>query len=367
MSRGWFRTVACLAAATACAPAVPAPSGPGGGEIAEADRATTHAAAAIDESRCQQGDRRLTPFVINWDATRQAELSAATEDSLVVVKMSGCSLDLVPSCRVPGEYRFRETSGNEQRLYVSSQDDLYAKLPLSVAELGATIGRKQAVSLRYFVRGVRYATAPALYRSQLGPGCEQATHFLLNYATGAYELDVAKDGSRGASAAALGAAAGARHADSRRVLYRAGNFGGCTAGARCDAPVRLRLLPILPGEPPEALRAALARATSAPRAGAQVDMTEDERVKAIQASADSARPGFRACYKDQLGRKPAMSGTMKAVFHVAADGVVSNLDLVVHGDFDDAFIDCCREVLYGVRFPSAEASATIKIPVTFKP
>ncbi len=78
-------------------------------------------------------------------------------------------------------------------------------------------------------------------------------------------------------------------------------------------------------------------------------------------------PGFRACYKDQLGRKPAMSGTMKAEFHVAADGVVSNLDLVVHGDFDDAFIDCCREVLYGVRFPSAEASATIKIPVAFKP
>jgi hypothetical protein len=322
-------------------------------------------ALAIDDSRCQRGLGRLQPFVVTWDATAQAELAAHAQQSLAVVKMTGCSLELLPACKVPGEYRFRKTSGNQQSLEIESRDELYAKLPLSVAQLNASVGKDQSLRLSYFVRGIHYATAPTLYRSQLGAGCEGATHFVLNYAAGAFELDVARGAQQSGGAEVLGAGAGAQSENMRRAMYRGGSVASCSSGVECDAPVRLRLLPVIDGEPAAEVRTAAALAVTKPglaEAGASKRTPED-----IRATVRSAYPGFRACYNDLLGRGPKEVSEVAAHFSIEPDGVVSKLDLVVKGNADEAFVECFREVLYSARFTPASKLTTVVYPLKFSP
>ncbi|MBK8997069.1 MAG: AgmX/PglI C-terminal domain-containing protein [Myxococcales bacterium] len=359
-----FVGVALSAILWSCAPALP-PASSGGGEVENAERATSDAALAIDEARCRQGLGRLNPFVVTWDATARAELAAHAQQSLAVVKMSGCGLELLPACQVPGEYRFRATSGDLQSLDVQSRDELYAKLPLSVAQLTGRVGSDRALRLRYFVRGLYFATAPSLYRSQLRDGCEGATHLVLNYAAGAFELDVASGSARAAGVEALGAGAGARRQDERRAVFSGGKLGACSSSSECDAPVRLRLMPILGGDPPEDARHVAERATTKPalaEASAAARTRED-----IVETVRSAFPGFRACYEDLLGRAPTERRRVEAHFTIEPDGVVSKLDLVVTGGADASFTGCFREVLYNVRFAPAAKQATVVFPFEFSP
>ncbi len=153
---------------------------------------TASAATALDESKCAEGGVRQRPFVVNWDATDQAAFSAHIQDSLALVKAEGCKLELLPLCTIPGEYRLHETDGNLQSLTIGSEDQLYAELPLGFASLSGHLKQSGSLSLRYFVRGTKTATGARLYRSQLGDGCEGATHLVVNYAAGAYELASAR-------------------------------------------------------------------------------------------------------------------------------------------------------------------------------
>lgn len=117
---------------------------------------------AIDTSRCNEDSARLRPFAINWDPTEQAEFGRHMTASIVVVRIKGCSLELLEQCSVPGEYRFTETSGNLEELTLGSQEDVYAHLPLSVVSLSAQVAREGSLTMRYFVRGIGYATTPVV-------------------------------------------------------------------------------------------------------------------------------------------------------------------------------------------------------------
>lgn len=148
--------------------------------------------------------------------------------------------------------------------------------------------------MRYFVRGVGYATTPAVYRSNLGAGCAGATHFVLNYAAGAYELGATADLKAKAGVSGLGAGGGGSSSTAAKALYRGGDLSQCAhAGPSCGAPVRLRLVPIVEGAPTPADAPLAAIATSKPTAGgSDGPLTPVD----IEAALALAKPAMRTCY-----------------------------------------------------------------------
>lgn len=317
------------------------------------------ATAAIDPARCEKADQRLQPFVVSWDTTNQAEFAAQGQESLLVVKAQGCELELLPQCRVPGQYRLRPTPGGYQSLTVSSEGELYGKLSFSVVQLAGHVRANRSLSLAYFVSGVRYATAPGLYARDLPTGCEDATHFVLNYAAGAYELNSSAGRGGGAEVGVAGVAGvGAQGAQESAVLYRGGDLKSCGAGGfACTAPVRLRLLPILEGggAPPEhklALR--LPKPGTVHRTLSAADV---KRVVAV------ARAPMQACVRDSpLPRGQRMS--FKTRFAIGADGVVTSVAVSGEGVPATA-LSCAEEVMYGLRFPASTEPTKVSYPWSF--
>jgi hypothetical protein len=325
---------------------------------------TTAAGQAIDPARCSDSKARLRPFAIDWDATEQAEFSGHTKQSLAVVKVAGCSLELLTQCKIPGEYRVTETAGNMESLSLANDDQLYLEVPLSVASLSGHLKQSGSLKLTYYVRGIGYATAPGLYRSQLGSGCEGATHLVINYAIGAYELGATSGSSAGGGARAFGAGAGAESSRSADALFRGGDMTGCDhPSPRCDAPVRLRLVPIAAGDPPEADKAAAALATTRPQiaTGSKVHLTPEE----VQAGVRAMFPALKACYNAALARS-VTEGKLVANFTIAEDGTVQRVVLTTEAKFDKSFLDCAEAAFHSLRFPSAAKATSIVYPIIFK-
>lgn len=300
---------------------------------------------------------RLRPFVVTWDTTEQAEFSAHGQRSLMMVKVAGCKIDLLAGCQIAGEYRLRQTPDGLQTLDVRSKSELGARLPFAFAELGGRLERGASLSLKYFVRGVSYATAPAVYRSDLKQGCEEATHFVLNYAAGAYELSERTQEGAGASAAVGGLGANAAAERSSQALLRGGSFSDCSAaGASCAAPVRLRLLPITEapaGIPPEIRQLAVQR--PAPGTEARTTLSPGQ----VAAVMRSVRPAALACQQEY--RKAGGAVMMKATFTIGADGVVTAVQ-VDAPNIDANLTRCVEEALHSARFPPAKDPTTVRYP-----
>ncbi|HUS67557.1 MAG TPA: AgmX/PglI C-terminal domain-containing protein [Kofleriaceae bacterium] len=344
----------CPGSQPATTPAAPAPVA----------NVTTAAGQSIEPARCDDSKARLRPFALNWDATEQAEFAGQTRQSLAVVKVDGCSMELLTQCRLPGEYRVTESAGNLQTLSLDSDDALYLEVPLAVSSLSGHLKRSGKLQLSYYVRGIGYATAPGLYQSQLGPGCEGATHLVINYALGAYELAASSQASADASAKALGAGGGGASNRSASALFRGGDLQRCDGDAmKCDAPVRLRLVPITGGSPPASDAAAAAIATTAPAAAAPdaPPLTREE----VQAGFRATYPALQACFVASLGRSET-AGRLDTQFRIEPDGTVSTLDLTTTANFDRTFVECARDALHSMRFRPAGNPAEIRYPLIFQ-
>lgn len=311
------------------------------------------ATGAIDPSRCTKADERLRPFVLSWDATTQAEFEAHAQSSLLLVKLDGCDLELVPQCRLPGEYRMQQTAGGLQEMFISSEAELYAKLTFSVASLSGELARSKSISASYFVRGLRSATAPAIYRRDLPATCASATHFVASYAAGAYQLASKAGQSAGGSVEVAGQGAGAKAGESASVLFRGGAMAACEAGgAECQAPVRLRLLPITEVEIPAGERAAHQLALTKPEVGTTpIRLTPAQLLPTLNVGRRALKLCVAAWSKDE---KP--QGTLRFVLDIGGDGVVKTATLKPTDDatpLSDTLRECAQQALLGLRFPSS--------------
>ncbi|MEQ1504586.1 MAG: hypothetical protein ABMB14_20270 [Myxococcota bacterium] len=207
----------------------------------------------------------LRPFVIEWDATDSSSFEAQAQDDLVVVAYEGCNLRVLDECRdealrgEQGSYLPPDwTAGALESLEISSEDELFAKLPLGVATLGARVARGEAFRMEYYVAGTRTATRDAVYQGDLDGhyGCEGATHFVHAYNLGAFALGASSGRTVGAEASVYGFGAGGTTRRSQAEEKVAGDLAACRSSAAsevagCRAPIRLSLRPIRPGENPE--------------------------------------------------------------------------------------------------------------------
>lgn len=252
------------------------------------------------------------PFVIDWDATDRSLFQARSASDVVVVKYEGCKLELLDACRddavkgTLGSYRTPEwTTGGLETIDVQSEAELYAKLPLGVATLGARVVSGEKFHMEYYVAGVRTATRDAVYRADLDKikGCAGATHFVYAYNLGAFALGSSKSMKGSTEGSVYGFGAGGSSSSQSSAEKKAGELPACRADSAkeidgCKAPIRLVLRAIQDGESPD-VAAAIAKEDDAAKNLAGKLKAETEGDKKAAAHFDSAKAKMNA--KDGKG------------------------------------------------------------------
>jgi hypothetical protein len=210
-------------------------------------------------------DNHLRPFIIEWDATDSSSFEEFAASDLVVVRYEGCSLRVLDECRkerehgLLGAYKPVEwTSGAIEVLEIENEAELYAKLPLGQATLGARVQGGEKFYMEYYVAGTAAATRDAVYRAELAdlPGCQGATHFVSGYNLGAFALASRKNIEASAGGSVFGFGAGAAERRKSRADKHGGKLPVCDSDSAreidgCQAPIRLTLREIRDGVNPD--------------------------------------------------------------------------------------------------------------------
>jgi len=217
------------------------------------------------------------PFVIEWDGTDMSQFESVAAYDTVFVSYHGCDLKIVDSCRNDsvkaqlGSYRPVEwTSGSVEKIEVRNEGELFAKLPLGAATLGARVKAGEAFSMEYFVAGTRTGTRAAIRRGDLAalPGCKDATHYVYAYNVGAFALGSKKSVAGGGSVGVGGFGGGGAASSERSAEKSGGDLAKCrsdsaTEVSGCKVPIRLTLRPIEDGQASDTLAAAAAETPDA--------------------------------------------------------------------------------------------------------
>jgi hypothetical protein len=272
------------------------------------------------------------PFVIEWDATDMSQFEALSGNDVVFVKYEGCDLKIIDSCKDDsvkgslGAYKPIDwTSGSVEKIDVKNEGELYAKLPLGVATLGARVSAGETFLMEYFVAGTRTATRPAAYKSDLAkrPGCKGVTHFVYSYNLGAFALGSTKNISGSAGGTVWGAGAGGSSKYASAAEKKGGLLASCRGEsakeiATCKTPIRLTLREIEDGENPDAIAGRAPESPSAANLAGKLDAKLQLGEKALEhwdsaGKKAIARDG-KGCLaeldaKDQADPRPANAST----------------------------------------------------------
>lgn len=241
-------------------------------------------------------DNHLRPFIIEWDGTDSSNFQEFADENLVFVHYEGCELRVLDECRKQGHKgelgAYKPTTWTEgalETLDVKNEAELYAKLPLGQATLGARVEGGERFHMEYYVSGTRSATRDSVYRNELAgrPGCEDATHFVYGYNVGAFALASAKNLKASAGGSFFGFGAGASETRQNDADKHGGKLAVCdSSSAReiqgCAAPIRLTLRDIREGENPDAAAMKRADTPESLAAAAQLDarMKTNEKANA---------------------------------------------------------------------------------------
>jgi hypothetical protein len=208
--------------------------------------------APVEQGRCRVAASQSSPLVTEWPASEKANLEALLHAGAVAVAYSGCSMRLLPDCRVRGAYRWMRTTPATDSLEINDTDDLYAKLPLGAASLEGELKRTGKLTVKTVVAGQLQLDGAGVNDVPNEGACAQATHIMTALSIGAFALTA--DGARTRQLAASVSVGEAKLQSDRAaaLLRSAGDFDSCnnstaeSPNGNCASPVQAFLAP-LPG------------------------------------------------------------------------------------------------------------------------
>jgi hypothetical protein len=202
--------------------------------------------------KCQVAASQSSPLVTEWPASEKANLEALMRGGAVAVAYSGCSMRVLPQCRLRGGYGWQRTTPATDKLEINDADDLYAKLPLGAASLEGELKRSGKLTVETVVAG-------QLKLDGIGPNdvpadgpCAQATHVVGALSIGAFELSAAGETTASLDASVKVVEAKGERSRSAGRLRSAGDFNACSSGTdgspapNCASPIQVFLW-ALPG------------------------------------------------------------------------------------------------------------------------
>ena len=155
-------------------------------------------------------------------------------------------MKVLTSCEAGEGYEFRSVTPVRDKIEMSSESDLYARLPLGVASLKGELAKAERLELDYVVVGQREATKPP---AMLRGDCQGATHYVRSIMVGAYGLNSIGSAKIGASAVIGDIGAQGDLSREVRRLRGSGDVEACATGessdANCGAVLQLGLQPLM--------------------------------------------------------------------------------------------------------------------------
>jgi hypothetical protein len=202
--------------------------------------------------KCRVAARQTSPLVTEWPASEKANLEALLHGGAVAVAYSGCSMRLLPQCRVRGGYQWQRTTISTDSLEINDADELFAKLPLGASSLEGELKRSGKLTVKTVVSGQLRLDGAGTGDVPAEGECAQATHLVTALSIGAFAL-TADGGRKRHVGASISVAEVKLESDRDAALLRsAGEFDSCSQStaeyphANCASPVQVFLAP-LPG------------------------------------------------------------------------------------------------------------------------
>lgn len=215
----WARALLLVMLAPSCGGSSPEPRAP-----------------ALDlpgQSTCKVKGSQLHPLIVEWPSVARAELEARMKSGPVVVRYSGCEMDVLPQCRAKnGAYRYVGVTRKVDRISIRDEDTLWANMPIGAAGLEADLRRSGQLDVSMTIVGQYESTVTELTADDLEGSCDGATHLLASMSVGAFELTTAARNEAGVGVRAAGAGVGARSAPERETISADGNAGACLDSRR---------------------------------------------------------------------------------------------------------------------------------------
>ncbi len=242
-----------------------------------------------DVATCKVAKDPLNPLIVEWPGTSKVALDSTAKRGLVIVSYAGCVLKVLPRCAASGRYGFTGVTPARDTLRMSTESDLYARLPLGAASLKGELAAGTALALDYIAVGERRAEGAP---DELVGDCEGATHYIASMTLGAYALDAVASGAVSGGVEVQGAGIGGGRREEQRRIRGSGELDKCEGQAPADegaaassgcgailqiglSPLRGRPVPATVEAGPAPARTAPARATARDTDGDGIPDTED--------------------------------------------------------------------------------------------
>lgn len=236
-----------------------------------ADPRPPELAAATSQTRCAVRRSADKPLVVEWPAADRAALEARAQASLVAVRYTGCTMEVLSHCEVDGSYAFVPLSRKQERVTIRDADELYARLPVGAAALEGKLEHAGELVVDMTIVGRKQADRHVFSRDELRGRCAEATHVLTGLTVGAFSMHAGARTELVAGARFASASVGAAREQARERLASDGDPLACDAIATlgepltsppptCGALLRVEAVPLV-GEP---LAEPLAEPTATP-------------------------------------------------------------------------------------------------------
>jgi hypothetical protein len=221
--------------------------GCGGGIGDMAPRASAPEAPS-EQSKCKIAASQQNPLVTEWPASEKSNLEARLREGGVVVAYSGCTMRMLPQCRVKGSYVWQRTTPATDSMEIRSEDELYAKLPLGAVSLEGELKSSGRLAMQTTVSGQLKLTGLAPADVPTRGECSGATHVVASLTVGAFKLKSGGDLSAkgGVGVAAVASTRGGT-SSSEALLRQAGNPDRCSESTderpntECASPIQMFL------------------------------------------------------------------------------------------------------------------------------
>ncbi|HEY3236727.1 MAG TPA: hypothetical protein VGJ84_18560 [Polyangiaceae bacterium] len=202
-------------------------------------------------ARCKVAASRENPLVTEWPASEKANLQALLQQGAVVVAYGGCTLRVLPQCRVRGSYSWHRTTTASDMVEIRDADELYTKLPLGAVSLEGELQRSGRLAVQTTVSGQLQLNEYDPRSAHAGGACSGATHVVNRLSVGAFKLHSGGLAKAGGGASVIGIASGSA-ATSREetTLREAGSPTRCEQStdaapdAECASPIQMFLQPL---------------------------------------------------------------------------------------------------------------------------
>lgn len=185
-----------------------------------------------DQSKCRVKKSSDRPLIIEWPSSDRAALESVAKRGLVVVRYSGCEMEVLPRCQLGGSYRYTATTRKLEKVSIRDADELYAQVPVGAAKLEGKLEKAGELTVAMHVVGRFDAVEPE--SPKLDGACDGATHLVTAMTSGAFEFFAGAEAEAGGGASVLGTGAGAKSSTKNEMLSKDGDAEAC-ASASPDA------------------------------------------------------------------------------------------------------------------------------------